>query len=120
MGLLEGKVAIVTGAGGGIGRAEALLFAREGAQVVVNDVRGGRDGAGQSNQMADEIVREIETAGGTAIANYDSVSTLSGAEKIIKTAVERFGRLDVLVNNAGILREKTLLKIDEAMWDVVI
>ncbi len=120
MGLLEGKVAIVTGAGGGIGRAEALLFAREGAQVVVNDVGGGRDGAGQSNRMADEVVREIETAGGTAIANYDSVSTLAGAEKIIKTAVERFGHLDVLVNNAGILRDKTLLKMDETMWDAVI
>jgi NAD(P)-dependent dehydrogenase (short-subunit alcohol dehydrogenase family) len=120
MGLLEGKVAVVTGAGGGIGRAEALLFAREGAQVVVNDVGSGRDGAGQSNLMADEVVREIETAGGTAIANYDSVSTLAGAEKIIKTAVERFGHLDVLVNNAGILRDKTLLKMDEAMWDAVI
>lgn len=120
MGLLEGKVAIVTGSGGGIGRAEALLFAREGARVVVNDVGSGRDGAGQSTQMADEVVREIVSAGGSAIANYDSVSTLAGAERIVQTAVERFGQLDILVNNAGILRDKTLLKMDESMWDSVV
>jgi NAD(P)-dependent dehydrogenase (short-subunit alcohol dehydrogenase family) len=120
MGLLQGKVAIVTGSGGGIGRAEALLFAREGADVVVNDLGGQRDGAGQSNNMADEVVREIVATGGSAIASYDSVSTLAGAERIVKTAVERFGRVDVLVNNAGILRDKTLLKMDEGMWDAVI
>jgi NAD(P)-dependent dehydrogenase (short-subunit alcohol dehydrogenase family) len=120
MGLLEGKVAIVTGAGGGIGRAEALLFAREGAKVVVNDVGGARDGAGQSKNMADAVVAEIVEAGGAAAANYDSVATLAGAERIVKTAVDAFGRLDVLVNNAGILRDKTMLKMDEAMWDGVI
>lgn len=120
MGLLEGKVAVVTGSGGGIGRAEALLFAKEGACVVVNDLGGARDGAGQSASMADEVVAEIVAAGGTAVANYDSVATHEGAEKIVKAAVERFGRLDVLVNNAGILRDKTLMKMDEAMWDAVI
>jgi len=120
MGHLEGKVAVVTGSGGGIGRAEALLFAREGAKVVVNDLGGARDGAGQSKNMADEVVREIAAQGGTAVANYDSVATTAGAESIVKTAVEAFGRLDVFVNNAGILRDKTLLKMDEAMWDSVI
>jgi NAD(P)-dependent dehydrogenase (short-subunit alcohol dehydrogenase family) len=120
MGLLEGKVAVVTGSGGGIGRAEALLFAREGAKVVVNDVGGGRDGAGQSKNMADEVVAEIVAAGGAAVANYDPVGTLAAAEGIVKTAVESFGSLDILVNNAGILRDKTLLKMDEAMWDSVI
>jgi NAD(P)-dependent dehydrogenase (short-subunit alcohol dehydrogenase family) len=120
MGLLEGKVAVVTGSGGGIGRAEALLFAREGAKVVVNDVGGGRDGAGHSNSMADAVVAEIVAGGGAAVASYDSVATLAGAERIVKTAVDHFGRLDVLVNNAGILRDKTLLKMDETMWDSVI
>jgi NAD(P)-dependent dehydrogenase (short-subunit alcohol dehydrogenase family) len=120
MGLLEGKVAVITGSGGGIGRAEAMLFAREGASVIVNDLGGGRDGSGQSMRMADEVVAEIVAAGGKAVANYDSVATLAGAEGIVKAAVERFGRLDVLVNNAGILRDKTLLKMDEAMWDAVI
>src|SRR5262245_9711076 len=120
MGLLEGKVAVITGSGGGIGRAEALLFAREGAKVVVNDLGGARDGAGQSTNMADEVVREITAAGGTAVANYDSVASAAGAENIVKTAVDAFGRLDVFVNNAGILRDKTLLKMDEAMWDAVI
>src|ERR671926_32000 len=105
MGLLDGKVAVITGSGGGIGRAEALLFAREGAKVVVNDVGGSRDGTGQSKSMADEVVAEIAAAGGTAVANYDSVATLAGAERIVKTAVEHFGRIDVLVNNAGILRD---------------
>src|SRR5229473_844870 len=117
MGLLEGKVAVITGSGGGIGRAEAVLFAREGASVVVNDLGGARDGAGQSKNLADEVVREIAAQGGTAVANYDSVATTAGAESIVKTAVDAFGRLDVFVNNAGILRDKTLLKMDEAMWD---
>jgi NAD(P)-dependent dehydrogenase (short-subunit alcohol dehydrogenase family) len=120
MGLLEGKVAAITGSGGGIGRAEALLFAREGAKVVVNDLGGARDGAGQSTSMADEVVREITAAGGTAVANYDSVASAQGAENIVKAAVSAFGKLDVFVNNAGILRDKTLVKMDEAMWDAVI
>lgn len=120
MGLLEGKVAVITGAGGGIGRAEALLFAREGASVVVNDLGGGRDGAGESKNMADQVVAEIVAAGGKAVANYDSVSTAAGAANIVKSAVDKFGKLDILVNNAGILRDKTLMKLEEPMWDAVI
>jgi NAD(P)-dependent dehydrogenase (short-subunit alcohol dehydrogenase family) len=118
--LLEGKVAIVTGAGGGIGRATALLFAREGAKVVVNDVGGARDGTGESASPADAVVSEIRAAGGEAVANPDSVATRAGAGAIVAAAVDAFGRLDVLVNNAGILRDKTLLKMDDAMWDAVI
>jgi NAD(P)-dependent dehydrogenase (short-subunit alcohol dehydrogenase family) len=120
MGLLEGKVAIVTGAGGGIGRAEALLFAKEGAKVVVNDLGGARDGTGSSDAMASKVVAEIQAAGGEATASFDSVATSEGAAAIVKAAVDAFGRVDVLVNNAGILRDKTMLKMDEAMWDVVI
>jgi NAD(P)-dependent dehydrogenase (short-subunit alcohol dehydrogenase family) len=120
MGLLEGKVAAITGAGGGIGRAEALLFAAEGARVVVNDVGGARDGSGSGASMADEVVAEIRAAGGSAEASYASVATADGAASIVETAVKAFGRLDVLVNNAGILRDKSLLKMDEAMWDAVI
>jgi NAD(P)-dependent dehydrogenase (short-subunit alcohol dehydrogenase family) len=120
MGLLEGKVAVITGAGGGIGRAEALLFAREGAKVVVNDLGGARDGTGSSEAAASQVVAEIEAAGGQAVASFDSVATVEGAAAIVAKAVSAFGRLDVLVNNAGILRDKTLLKMDEAMWDVVI
>jgi NAD(P)-dependent dehydrogenase (short-subunit alcohol dehydrogenase family) len=118
--LLEGKVAAITGAGGGIGRAEALLFAAEGARVVVNDVGGARDGSGSGASMADEVVAEIRAAGGSAEASYASVATADGAASIVETAVKAFGRLDVLVNNAGILRDKSLLKMDEAMWDAVI
>src|SRR5437764_2375675 len=120
MGLLEGKVAIVTGAGGGIGRAHALLFAKEGAKVVVNDLGGARTGEGQSTSMADTVVDEIKKAGGQAVANYDSVSTAAGADGLIKSAVSAFGRVDVIVNNAGILRDKSFLKMEEAMFDAVI
>src|SRR5262249_34844228 len=120
MGLLEGKVAVVTGAGGGIGRAEALLFAREGASVLVNDLGSSRDGSGESTNSADEVVNEIREFGGKAAANYDSGATIEGANAIIRSAVEAFGRLDILVNNAGILRDKSLLKMDESMWDTVI
>lgn len=120
MGILDGKVAIVTGAGGGIGRAEALLFAKEGASVVVNDLGGARDGAGASTSAADQVAAEIRAAGGKAIASYDSVATSEGASAIVKTAVDAFGRVDVLVNNAGILRDKSFLKMDEAMWDAVV
>ncbi len=119
-GLLEGKVAIVTGAGGGIGRAEALLFAREGAKVVVNDVGGSRGGEGASSSMADEVVAEIVKAGGSAKAHYESIATASGAQSLIETAIAAFGRADVLVNNAGILRDKSLLKLEESQFDVVI
>lgn len=120
MGLLDGKVAIITGAGGGIGRAEALLFAREGARVVVNDVGGARDGSGEDRAPAAEVVEAIRAAGGEAVASTDSVTSREGADRIVQTAVEAFGRLDVLVNNAGILRDKSLLKTTEAMWRAVL
>lgn len=120
MGLLDGKVAIITGAGGGIGRADALLFAKEGAKLVVNDLGGARDGAGSSDAAASKVVEEIKAAGGEAVASFDSVASAEGAQKIIAAAVSAFGRVDVLVNNAGILRDKSMLKMDEAMWDAVI
>ena len=119
-GLLDGKVAIITGSGGGIGRAEALLFAKEGAKVVVNDVGGTRSGEGASSSMADAVVDEIKKAGGQAVAHHESIADARGAESLIKTAVDAFGRVDTLVNNAGILRDKSLLKLDESMWDAVI
>ncbi len=120
MGLLDGKVAIITGAGGGIGRAEALLFAKEGAKLVVNDLGGARDGAGESSSPADHVVAEIVAAGGQAVASYDSVASAEGAAAIVKKAVDAFGRVDILVNNAGILRDKSFLKLEEAMWDLVV
>ena len=120
MGLLDGKVAIITGAGGGIGRSEALLFAREGASVVVNDVGGARDGTGSGDAMASVVADEIKRAGGNAVANFDSVATADGAAAILRTTLEAFGRVDILVNNAGILRDKTLLKMEEEQWDRVI
>lgn len=120
MGLLDGKVAIITGAGGGIGRSHALRFAKEGAKVVVNDLGGSRDGSGQSTSMADKVVEEIKAAGGAAAANYDSVSTEESAKKIVQTALDNFGRIDILVNNAGILRDKTLVNMTKDMWDLVI
>jgi NAD(P)-dependent dehydrogenase (short-subunit alcohol dehydrogenase family) len=120
MGALDGKVAIVTGAGGGIGRAHARLFAKEGAKVVVNDVGGSRDGSGADATPAQQVAEEITAAGGVAIANHDSVATRAGAEAIVKSGVDAFGRVDVLVNNAGILRDKSFLKMDDAMWDAVV
>lgn len=120
MGLLDGKVAIITGSGGGIGRAHALRFAKEGAKVVVNDLGGARDGTGGSSSMADAVVSEIKAAGGQAAASYDSVANADGAKNMIKKAVDSFGRVDILVNNAGILRDKTLLKMEPGMWDAVI
>src|SRR5262249_56329904 len=120
MGLLDGKVAAITGAGGGIGRAHALLFASEGAKVVVNDLGGARDGTGSGSTMAQKVCDEIKAAGGQAVPSYDDVSERAGAENIVKTTVDAFGQLDVLVNNAGILRDKTLLKMDDAMFDVVV
>lgn len=120
MGLLDGKVAVITGAGGGIGRAHALLFAQEGAKVVVNDLGGARDGTGRGTTMAENVVAEIRAAGGEAVPNFDDVSEREGAERIVKTALDAFGQLDILVNNAGILRDKTLLKMEDAMWDLVV
>ncbi|MEE9280824.1 MAG: SDR family NAD(P)-dependent oxidoreductase [Myxococcota bacterium] len=120
MGLVDGKVAIVTGAGGGLGREHALLLAKEGASVVVNDLGGSRDGSGAGTAMADQVVEQIKSAGGEAVASCDSVSTVEGGENILKTALDAFGRVDVLVNNAGILRDKTLANTDEETWDNVI
>jgi NAD(P)-dependent dehydrogenase (short-subunit alcohol dehydrogenase family) len=120
MGILEGKVVIITGAGGGIGRAHAHLFAREGAKLVVNDVGGSRDGSGADTSAANQVVEELRAAGGAAVANTDSVASAEGAGRLVETAVKAYGRVDVLVNNAGILRDKSFLKMDEAMWDAVV
>ncbi len=119
-GLVEGKVVIVTGAGGGIGRAEALAFAAEGALVVVNDLGGSREGVGASASLADAVVAEIVAAGGQAVASHANVADRAGAAAIVKTAVDSFGRVDVLVNNAGILRDKSFLKTDDEMWRTVL
>lgn len=120
MGLLDGKVAAVTGAGGGLGRAHALALAKEGARVVVNDLGGTRDGSGGGSTMADAVVAEIRALGGEAVANYASVADAEGAASIVAAAVDAFGRLDVMVNNAGILRDRTLLKLEDPDWDVVV
>jgi NAD(P)-dependent dehydrogenase (short-subunit alcohol dehydrogenase family) len=118
----DGRVAIVTGAGGGLGRTYALELARRGARVVVNDLGGGRDGRGGGSSMADAVVKEITEAGGQAVANYDSVATVEGGEAMVKTAVDRFGKVDIVINNAGILRDKTFVKLSaedlEAVLDV--
>lgn len=117
----EGRVAIVTGAGGGLGRSYALALARRGAKVVVNDFGGARDGAGSGScAPADRVVEEIRAMGGTAVANYDSVTTPEGGERIVQTALDNFGRLDILINNAGILRDKSFIKMDEESWDAVL
>ncbi len=120
MGKLDGKIALITGAGGGLGRAYALLFAREGAKVVVNDLGGTRDGMGGDSAMADKVVAEIEALGGAAVPNYGSVCNPEDARGMVRQAVDTFGRLDICVNNAGILRDKTLLKLDEANFDLVL
>ncbi len=119
-GRLEGKVAIVTGAGRGIGRGEALLLAEEGAKVVVNDLGGSEAGEGADARPADEVVAEIVAAGGEAVPNYDSVATMEGGERIVQTALDSFGRLDILINNAGILRDRMVFNMTEAEWDSVI
>lgn len=120
MGLLEGKVAVVTGAGGGLGREHALALAREGAKVVVNDLGGARDGTGAGSAMADKVVEEIKAAGGEAAPSYDNVATVEGGRGIVQTALDTFGKLDICVNNAGILRDKSLAKMEEDLWDPVI
>ncbi len=113
---LDEKVVIVTGAGGGLGRAHALLFARHGARVVVNDLGGSTHGEGASASAADRVVAEIREAGGTAVASHDSVTD---GERIVQQALDTFGRVDVLVNNAGILRDKTFHKMEDSDWDQV-
>jgi NAD(P)-dependent dehydrogenase (short-subunit alcohol dehydrogenase family) len=114
------RVAIVTGAGAGLGKTYALELAKRGAKVVVNDLGGARDGSGSGTSAADEVVEEIKAAGGAAVANYDSVATIEGGENIVKTAVDNFGKVDILINNAGILRDKSFVKISEEEWDIVV
>jgi NAD(P)-dependent dehydrogenase (short-subunit alcohol dehydrogenase family) len=118
MGILSGRVAIVTGSGRGIGKEIATMFAREGAKVVVNDLGVDTDGTG-SSKVADQVVDEIKASGGQAVANYDSVASVEGGKAIFQSAIDSFGALDILVNNAGILRDKTLFKMEEEDWDLV-
>jgi NAD(P)-dependent dehydrogenase (short-subunit alcohol dehydrogenase family) len=120
MGTLDGRVAIITGAGRGIGREHALLFAAEGAKVVVNDLGGAADGTGQDVSPAQQVVNEIEALGGEAVANGDNVAEWEGGQRLINAAVEAFGDLDILVNNAGILRDRVLVNMTEQEWDAVI
>jgi len=119
MGLLDGKVIIVTGAGGGIGKQHSLALAKAGAAVVVNDLGGARDGTGSSN-MADATVEEIKAAGGEAVANYDDVSTVEGGKSILQSGLDAFDKVDGVVNNAGILRDKSFANTTEEMWDIVV
>jgi NAD(P)-dependent dehydrogenase (short-subunit alcohol dehydrogenase family) len=120
MASLDGRVVIVTGAGRGIGREHALFFAQEGAHVIVNDHGGANDGSGGDTTPAEEVAAEVRARGGQAIANTDDVSSWSGAEQMVATAIEVFGDLDVVVNNAGILRDRTLANMTEDEWDSVI
>jgi 3-hydroxyacyl-CoA dehydrogenase/3a,7a,12a-trihydroxy-5b-cholest-24-enoyl-CoA hydratase len=115
----DGKVAVVTGAGGGLGRTHALLLGSRGAKVVVNDLGGAPDGTGESKMMAAKVVEEIRSAGGEAVPNYDSVATMEGGANIIKTAMDSFGRIDILINNAGILRDVSFMKMPEESWDII-
>src|SRR5438552_4389636 len=118
--LCEGRVAIVTGAGRGVGREHALLLAAHGAKVVVNDIGAGVDGAGRDASPASEVVTTIKKAGGEAIANGEDVSSWKGSKAMIDAAIAHFGRLDVLINNAGILRDRMLTNMDESEWDDVL
>jgi NAD(P)-dependent dehydrogenase (short-subunit alcohol dehydrogenase family) len=120
MGLLDGKVAVVTGAGHGVGRGEAVELADQGAKVVVNDLGGAVSGGGGDKKVADEVVEVIKQRGGEAIANYDDVSDFNGAKNIVDTAIDAFGKLDVVVNNAGILRDKMIFSMAEEDFDAVI
>ncbi|MEM7020814.1 MAG: SDR family NAD(P)-dependent oxidoreductase, partial [Pseudomonadota bacterium] len=118
MGLLDGKVALVTGAGGGLGRSHALLLAKEGASVVVNDLGGARDGSGAGAAMADQVVDEIKAAGGNAVADYGSVSDAEQAQAMVKRAIDAFGKIDIAICNAGILRDKSFKNMTDDMWDI--
>ena len=120
MGLLDGRVAIVTGAGGGLGREHALALAKEGAAVIVNDLGGARDGTGAGSAMADQVVDEIKAAGGEAAPNYDNVATVEGGQAILKSALDAFEHCDIVVNNAGILRDKSFANTTEDLWDPVV
>jgi len=120
MGLLDGRVVVITGAGGGIGREHALAMAKEGASLVINDLGGARDGAGKGTSMADGVVDEIKALGAEAVANYDNVATVEGGEGILKTALDAFERVDAVVNNAGILRDKSFSNTTEDLWDPVV
>lgn len=120
MGALDGRVAIITGAGRGIGREHALLFAREGASVVVNDLGGANDGSGTDEGVAHTVANEITALGGKAVANTDNIATWDGAHSVVQQAIETFGKLDVLVNNAGILRDAFIASTEESQWDSVI
>jgi NAD(P)-dependent dehydrogenase (short-subunit alcohol dehydrogenase family) len=119
MGMLEGKVAVITGAGRGIGRGEALLFAREGARVVVNDLGGEWDGTGADPRAAAQVVEEIEAAGGEAVSHFEDISEPAGADSLIRLALDTWGRLDAVVNNAGILRDKMVFNMSVDDWDAV-
>ena len=120
MNALDERVAIITGAGRGIGREHALLFAAEGARVVVNDLGGSSTGTGSDESPAEQVVAEIIAAGGEAIANYDDVTDWRGAERLISSAIDAYGDVDILVNNAGILRDRMLANMSEEEWDSVI
>lgn len=120
MGILDGRVAVITGAGRGIGREHALLFADQGAAVVVNDLGGNNNGEGADTGPAHEVVAEITAAGGQAVANTDNIADWAGAGRLVAQAVDTFGRLDILVNNAGILRDAFIAGMGEEQWDAVI
>jgi NAD(P)-dependent dehydrogenase (short-subunit alcohol dehydrogenase family) len=120
MGALDGRVAIITGAGRGIGREHALLFAAEGAKVVVNDLGGAADGSGGDQTPAQQVVDEIKAMGGEAVANGDNVAEWEGGQRLVNAAIETFGDLDILVNNAGILRDRVLVNMTEQEWDDVV
>jgi NAD(P)-dependent dehydrogenase (short-subunit alcohol dehydrogenase family) len=117
---LDGRVVIITGAGGGLGREYALLLADEGARVVVNDLGGARDGSGSGQAMADTVVDEIRQSGGTALANYDNIATEEGAQSLVDSALQEFGAIDGVVNNAGILRDGAFHKMSAENWDAVL
>jgi NAD(P)-dependent dehydrogenase (short-subunit alcohol dehydrogenase family) len=116
----DNRVAVITGAGGGLGKTYALMLAARGGKVVVNDLGGGADGTGGGSSMADQTVKEITEAGGTAVANYDSVATPEGGEAIIQTALDNFGQVDIVINNAGILRDKTFAKLAPEDLEIVV